>query len=144
MEKNKAGIKDWNRYYEAYKDKEVRDVHKTGKYDVFKTIKKKTKEGKMGTAQDSRKLKKVLKSKRSTKMFFEGDSDIKRAYEAALVEKPEEGDPLLKRITELVDDLKHIPFDKMEDIKGDKSKKKIVKDLATQMKKLCNMLDIKY
>tara|TARA_B100001971_G_C18247668_1_gene575575 strand:+ start:1096 stop:2097 length:1002 start_codon:yes stop_codon:yes gene_type:complete len=144
MEKHKAEANDWNRYFEAYKDKEVQELHKSGKYDVIQTIKDKTKEGKMGTAQDSRKLKKIVKSERAKKIFFDGNADVKRAFDVAILDNPEEGDPLLKRIKDLEEDLQHIPFDKLQDIKKDKTKIKIIKELTEQVKKLCHLLKIKF
>jgi hypothetical protein len=144
MEKHHAEPGDWNRYYEAYKDKEVKDSHISGKIDIFETIKKKTKEGKMGVARDSRKIKKILTSKRATNMFFAGDSDVHRAYDVAILENPEEGDPLLKRVKELDEDLRHIAFDKLEEIKKDKTKMEVIKGLSKQIKRLCKELKITF
>ncbi len=144
MEKHHAEPGDWNRYYEAYKDKEVKDLHNSGKVDIFEVIKKKTKEGKMGVARDSRKLKKILTSKRATKMFFEQDADVHRAFDVAILENPEEGDPLLKRIKELEEDLKQIPFDKLEEIKKDKTKIEVIQELSKQIKNLCKELKIRF
>jgi hypothetical protein len=98
----------------------------------------------MGVARDSRKLKKILKSQRATKMFFQGDSDVQRAYDVAILENPEEGDPLLKRVKELEEDLKHIPFDKLEEIKKDKTKIEVIKELSKQIKNLCKELKIAF
>jgi len=142
MEKHHAEPGDWNRYYEAYRDKEVKEYHKSGKADIFEVIKKKTIEGKMGIARDSRKISKILKSKRATNMFFYGDADIHRAYEVSILENPEEGDPLLKRISDLDEDLKHIQFDKLEEIKKDNAKIDVIRELFKQIKKLCNELKI--
>jgi len=143
IEKHKAEPGDWNRYYEAYNNRDVREIHRSGRYDVIETIKKKTSEGKMGTAQDSRKLKKIVKSPRATKMFFEGEVDIHRAYIAALADNPEEGDPLLKRIKELDEDLTHIHLDKITEYQKDKTKAGIIKELTEKLNRLCHTLKIK-
>lgn len=134
---------DWNRYYEAYNNREVREIHRSGKYNVIETIKKKTSEGKMGTAQDSRKLKKIVKSPRAMQMFFGGDVDINRAFTAAVADNPEEGDPLLKRIKELDEDLMHIPLEKITEYQKDKTKTMILKGLTERLNKLCHTLKIK-
>lgn len=144
MEKHHTEPGDFNRYYEAYKDKEVKDFHNLGKADIFAVIKNKTKEGKMGVARDSRKLKKILTSKRAIKMFFKEGADVHRAFDVAILENPEEGDPLLKRVRELEEDLKHIQFDKLEEIKKDKTKMEVIKSLFQQIKNLCKELNITF
>jgi hypothetical protein len=142
MQKNNCKPDDWNRYYEAYKDKPVQNLHKSKKYDVIKTIKKKTEEGKMCVAQDSRKIKSIVKSSKASKMFFEGEADIKRAYEVSIVDNPEEGDTLLKRIKELDEDMRSISWERLSEIKKDKSKKEIIKDITHTSIGLCNTLKI--
>lgn len=143
MKKNKAEPKDWNRYYEAYKDKDVQKVHKSGEYDIIKTIKKKTEEGKMGVAQDSRKLSAIVKSPRAKKEFFEKDADIKRAYEISILDNPHEADPILKRIYELEEDLRHIGFKKVEEFRTNKKKRETLKKLTEVLINLCKTVDIK-
>jgi len=143
MVKHDVDSRDWNRYYEAYKDPQVKKVHVAGKIDIFEVIKKKTKQGKMGTAADSRKIVKILKSPRATKMFVKDDADIYRAYEAALIENPEEGDPLLKRMTALEEDLSHVEGEKINEYKKNKTKREIIRKLTKTLIWVSKQLKLK-
>ena len=143
MERVSAKPRDWNRYYEAYKDEPVKQLQKSGKIDVMKVIKEKTAEGKMGVSNDSRKIKKILTSERASDMFFKKDANISRAYEVAISENPQEGDPLLKRISDLGEDLIQMRWDKLKEIEGDKRKIEIIKKFTQQLKGLCKQLKIK-
>ena len=96
----------------------------------------------MVSAQDSRKLKTIITSKRATDAFFKGSMNINRADEIAVLENPEQGDPLLKRISDIDDDLKHIPLDKLESINSDKLKRDIISSLSKTIQSICKQLNI--
>jgi len=141
MRKRKEKPEKFNYYYETIRQPDVKKEIKKHKISILDVVQKKIKEGKIKSASDVRKISTILKDDRAKKVFFNGEANIKRAEEIALITNPQEGDALLKKISELTEDLKHIQFDKLQAIKKDKTKIKIIEDLLKQVNSLCK--DIK-
>jgi predicted transcriptional regulator len=141
MREENADSGKWSSYDEMYKIKQAREMIKEDPKFIkkFTTVLNK---GGFKEAQKVRKLEAVLKDPTSAKKLFSGKADIDRAYEMAVRRKPAEGDPFLKSLAEITEDLKDLPHSRLEEIKDDKRKIRIVRALLKELKKFCKELGI--
>lgn len=143
MLKRKAEPKDWSLYYETIKNPVCKKAMKEKYPNLLDKVTKKYNEGKIGEAQDARKLKVILKDDSTAKKFFESDMDINTAERRALHRLPAESDSFLKDISELTESINDLPKEKVDDFKQDKRKLVIVKNFVKAIKKLCHQLKIR-
>jgi len=139
MEKRKAKSEEFNYYYETIRQPEVKKEIERGQIKVLDVLKKKIKQGKIKTAKDVRKISTILKDSKAKEIFFKGEADLERAEQVALITNPQEGDPLLKRVKELQEDLRNVELDKLKKWKENKSEINILKGLKQQLDKILNL-----
>jgi hypothetical protein len=136
QKKDEQDPKKFSVYYETLRQPVVKDAIKSG-LPIMDVVSNKYKKGELNGAIDFRNLSRILKSKKATKYLIEKDVTLERATEIAVMENPEEGDPLLKRISELTEDLKDIEHTKVREIKNDSIRRKIFLDLKKQVDEIC-------
>ncbi len=106
------------------------------------TLVKAIKEDKFPTAQDLRKVSKVLKVKTARRSFLEGGVDIIEAFDEAKVKKPEYDDSLFNNIKKLTHSLRECSVEKIEEIKKDGNKAAEIKTLFRTVRQLCKKIGI--
>tara|TARA_Y100000310_G_C20692351_1_gene823161 strand:+ start:2959 stop:3945 length:987 start_codon:yes stop_codon:yes gene_type:complete len=133
MKKRNAKVKQFNYYYETIRQPEVKKAKEKIQQEILNSIDQEIKLNKISTASDVRKISTILKDQRVVDKFLKGKINIYRAEEMALQTNPQQGDPLLKKVNELEEDLGHIELEKLKSWKKDKTKIKILKKLRNKI-----------
>ncbi len=143
LKDKKAQPNEWSLYYETYKLPESKRAMQNEFPNLVSDVAKKYRKGEIYEAQDARKLKIILKDKKTAKEFFSSPMDIKTAETKASHRLPSESDRFLKDLNILTDSINDLPVTKVDEIRKDKRKVKLVKDLVISLKKLCKQLKIR-
>jgi hypothetical protein len=127
----------WSYYYEAIKEGQVTKAIKEG-IPVLDIIEKGIKKGEIKDSHaDIRKLKNILKDKVATKKWVSGES-IHRAEKIAVTRNPEQVDQFLQDLKDMQAVLENVDKEKIDSIKKNPRKLKIVRDFLESVKVLSN------
>ncbi len=144
MVKNKiSNPKEFTKYYEINKSTDYLKAKKKDKKLDKKLIKKIT-EDNLET-RDVRDLTRVvLKDKKAQKKYFEGKWTLGKAKEVVFNNKPEMSDVFIREAQNFLDKIEAISRQRIDEIKNNKRKKKIITKLMKEMKTLAKKLSIKF